>query len=160
MAEGEFALVTSEMEEALGKGVLLDFVPSRDHDLYAVLVDAAAQQRDADALNTYVPLAHDTASAIGHRLYIGIAERASGVAKTLLGDYAAAAGNLQQALEMFRSYPAPWQVARTLFEFAELARHQDRPDRAQRYYATAIEAFDRLGAIPDAARARAAMAGL
>jgi len=64
MAEGEFALVRQILETALQ-------TPSEwigDHDLYAMLADTAAQQRDEEALRHYAPLAEATAIRYGHML--------------------------------------------------------------------------------------------
>ena len=61
--------------------------------------------------------------------YTAIAHRAWGVAHTLAGEYPQAETRLQQALEIFTAYPAPWQMGRTLFEMGELARAQRKRSR-------------------------------
>ena len=61
MAEGEFALTTQALELALtSQGEWIG-----DHDLYAVLADAAALQRDEIALRRYAPLLEELRSAMG-----------------------------------------------------------------------------------------------
>ena len=160
LAEGEFALLRQHLEAALKKNVILDFVPSGDHDLYAQLVDGAAQQRDQAALRKYAPLAEETATRIGHRLYMAIAHRAWGVAHTLAGSYAQAETRFQQALEIFMDYPAPWQIGRTLFEMGELARAQGNTEKGRDYFSRALGAFEELHAAPYVARTRAALENL
>lgn len=160
MAEGEFALVSQHLEGALKKDVLLDFVPTGDHDLYAVLVDGAAQQRNRQDLQKYAPLAEETAAHIGHKLYLGIAHRAWGVAHTIAGKYPQAEARLQQALEIFATYPAPWQIGRSLFEMGELAQAQGNQEQAHHHYSGALTAFEELDAAPYAARTRAALESL
>lgn len=125
-----------------------------------MLVDAAAQQRDLAALQKYGPRAEETAAQIGHRLFMAIAYRASGVAHTLAGEYTQAEASFQRALELFTSYPAPWQIGRTLFEMGELARLQMQTEQARDYFSQALGLFEELHAAPYAARTRAALENL
>jgi tetratricopeptide (TPR) repeat protein len=128
---------------------------SGERDLYAMLVESAAEQRDQTALHRYAPLAEESASRVGHKLYMAIAHRAWGVGHTLAGEYPQAEARFQQALELFEAYPAPWQIGRTLFEMGELARAQSKVEQARDCYSRALSAFDELGAAPYAARTRA-----
>ena len=131
-----------------------------DQDLYAMLVDGAAQQRVRADLLKYAPLAEETAGRIDHRLHLAIAHRAWGVAHTLAGEYEEAGRRLQQALEIFAAYPAPWQIGRTLFEMGELARAQGKTEQARGHFSRALEAFEELRAAPYAARTRLALEDL
>jgi len=162
MAEGEFALVRQHLEQALPKAALPpgNAAPGSDHDLYAVLADTCAQQRDLDGLLKYAPLAEATAARCGHQLYLGIAHRAWGVAHRLAGDYAASEARLRQALEIFETLDTHWQLGRTWAEFGELATAQNQRQLAQRHYQNALQLFEALGAKPDAGRARAALEAL
>ena len=155
MAEGEFARVRENLENAVGK----DSVLLGDHDLYAMLVDAAVQQRDVDALRKYAPLAEDAATRFDHKLYLGVAHRAWGVLHRLTGEYAEAEPRLQQALETFQKLGTRWQQGRTFFELGELAKAQDRRDGAHDYFSQSLAAFEDMGAVPDVSRARAALRG-
>jgi tetratricopeptide (TPR) repeat protein len=159
MAEGEFALVRQHLEAAMRKPVSLKSATCADHDLYAMLADAAAQQRDAAALRQYAPLAEETARRFGHKLYQAIAHRAWGVAHRLAGRsaYAEAEARLNQALALFHELDTRWQVGRTLFELGELAQAQQNIAGARDHFAHALAAFEELQANPDAARTRAAM---
>ena len=156
MAEGEFALVRQHLEQALTR--TSSWVG--DHDLYAMLADAAGQQRDEPALARYTPLAEAAAARYDHPLYQAMSRRARGVLHRLRGEHAAAAAQLRQALELFSELGARSQVGRTHGELAALAVDQHDLDAAREHYRRALAAFEALGAAPDAARTREALAGL
>lgn len=162
MAEGEFALVRQHLEAALaGSDVSPSYIsPASDHDLYALLVDVAAQQRDLAALQQYAPLAEETAARCGHMLYQAIAHRAWGVASHLAGKYAEAESRLEQALALFDELGTRWQLGRTLLELGELALARKNTPAARNFFSRALTAFEALGAAPDASRARAALKAL
>ena len=117
MAEGEFALATQAIELAFTSHA--EWVG--DHDLYALLADAATQQRDEIALRRYAPLLEELALRYGHLLYQAIAHRAWGVAHRLAGEHTASEQRLQQAMEIFGSLGTRWQLGRTHFAWGELA---------------------------------------
>ena len=154
MAEGEFALVGQHLKQALHK-------ESRGltgaHDLYAMLVDAAAQQRDAAALREYTPLLEETAASLDHTLYLAIAHRAWGVIHLLEGEYAQAEARLNQALELFQKLETRWQIGRTLYELADLAQARGEPALARDYYSRALVTFEDIKALPDMTRTQAAI---
>jgi len=156
MAEGEFALVRQNLETALGKPTTW----VGEHDVYAMLVDAAAQQRDAAALQKYAPLAEESAARHDHKLYRAIAERAWGVADTLAGRYDQAEVRLKRALGLFETLDTGWQIGRTRFELGELALSNAENEGAREHFSRALTAFEGIGALPDAARARERMAAL
>ncbi len=160
MAEGEFAPMKHNLEEALKKDILMGITRGGDNEFYAMLVDAAAQQRDLAALQKYAPLAEESATSIGHNLHIAIAYRAWGVAHTLAGEYPQAEARLLQALEIFNNYPAPWQIGRTLFELGGLARAQLKIDQAQAHFSRALSIFEELRAAPYATQSRTALEAL
>ena len=162
MAEGEFALVRQHLEQALPKDAVPpgNAAPGADHDLYALLVDTCALQRDEAALRHYAPLAEETAARCGHQLYLGIAHRAWGVAHCLAGEYAESEARLQKALEIFEMLGARWQIGRTQFELGKLAHAWNDVAEARDAYSRALVAFEAIGAKPDAARARAALDSL
>jgi tetratricopeptide (TPR) repeat protein len=131
-----------------------------DHDLYAMLADAAAQQRDLAALRQYAPLAEETAARYDHSLYQAIAGRAWGLVHLLTGEYVEAEVRLNRALELFKGLETRWQIGRTLFELGELARARVDVTAARAHYAAALAEFERLGAAPDVTRTRAALGAL
>lgn len=156
MAEGEFALVRQHLEEALrqtGEWV-------GEHDLYAMLADSAAQQRDEDALRYYAPLAEESAARYGHVLYQAIAQRAQGVAHRLAGDYAQAEARFLEALDLCRGLDTRWQIGRTLFELGELEQAQMNPGKARDHFSSAMAEFEKLRAVPDLIKTQKALEAL
>ena len=156
MAEGEFALVRQHLEAALPQTA--EWVG--DHDLYAMLVDAAAIEGDLPALQRYAPLAEESAVRYDHRLYRAIAHRAFGVAHRLAGEPSEAQARLQQALELFAALGTGWQTGRTFFELGKLAQAQTDTTDAIRHFTNALAEFERQGAGPDVIRTQAALAAL
>ncbi len=156
MAEGEFALVRQHLEIALHKSAAW----VGEHDLYAMLVDAAAQQRDEAGLRQYAPLAEEAAIRYDHKLYKAIAHRAWGVAHRLAGQPVESELQLQKALDLFEQLGTRWQIGRTLFELGELETLQNRSGAARDFFARALALFEAMQAAPDAARARAMLNGL
>lgn len=123
-----------------------------DHDLYAMLVDAAAQQQDERAIRQYAPHAEELAVRYGHSLYQAIAHRAWGVAHRLAGEYVEAEARLSQALQLFEGLETRWQMGRTLRELGELAHMQANTTGARNYFSRALAAFEAMRAAPDVAR--------
>ncbi len=160
MAEGEFALMEQHLDTALKIDVSRGAETGSSHRYYAMLGDAAAQQRDPLMLRKYAALAEEGAMSIDHKLNMAIAHRAWGVAHTLAAEYSQAEERFKKALELFSSYPAPWQIGRTLFEMGELARLRKEKEQARDYYSRALDAFEELHAAPYAALARAALENL
>ena len=156
MAEGEFALATQALELALTSHT--EWIG--DHDLYAMLADAAALQRDEMALRRYAPLLEELALRYGHLLYQAIAHRAWGVAHRLADETVAAEKRLQQALDIFRSLGTRWQLGRTHFEWGELAAAQGDVVAAHDHFTQAQNAFAAMQAAPDLARTHKALASL
>jgi predicted DCC family thiol-disulfide oxidoreductase YuxK len=150
MAAGEFAQVNGHLEQALETAA--EWVG--DHDVYAMLAEAAVQQRDRQALLRYAPLAEQSAERYGHTLYRAIAQRALGVASMLAGDENQSEEQLQAALDAFQELGTRWQTGRTLVELGELARLRAHTTLARKYYSSALDHFEALGAVPDSERVR------
>ncbi|HJW91331.1 MAG TPA: tetratricopeptide repeat protein [Anaerolineales bacterium] len=160
MAKGEFALGRESFENALS----LEMDPAKWgsaallQDLYAMLTDVAVLERNLQVLLKYAPLAEEIATRYDHRLYLGIAWRARGVAHRLLGEHAQAEARLNQALDTFREVGANWQLGRTWFELGELALARSQREQAHACYSQARLAFANLGAVLDETQASAALA--
>jgi tetratricopeptide (TPR) repeat protein len=161
-AKGEFALVTQTLEAALNKPgqPVRRGTMAHDHHVYMLLADAAAQCRDAAALNRYVPRLRELAERDGHQLYLGIARRAEGVARRLAGNLDDAQVCLEQAAEIFSQLETSWQLGRTHMELAELEQARANPAAAKAHLSRALGAFESLGAATDAERAREALKAL
>jgi len=155
-AEGEFALIREYGEAGLirpSKG----WATFGDHDLYSLLADAAAAQRNEAALRQYAPLAEETAQRYDHTLYRAIAHRAWGVAHRLAGEYNEAELQLNRAMDMFSNLNTDYQIGRTFFELGELSAAQMGTGKARDYFTRALESFESMQAAPYAARTKAAL---
>ena len=162
-AQGEFALVKQNLENAIGTaGQPVNFgTMAHDHEIYMTLADTAVELRDEDALRKYGPQLEKLASRDNHRLYLAIADRALGVRHRLAGEQAAAETRLRQALELFTKLGARWQIGRTLFELGELyLEGSEKATKAREYFAQALGSFEEIQATLNAERTRAALNAL
>lgn len=128
--------------------------------MYALLADGAARQHDLDGLQTYAPLAEESAARYDHKLYMAIGHRAQGVLHRLTGDFSQAERRLSAALDLFKELGTRWQVGRTLSELGHLAIEQSNTDKARACYSQALSLFGELDARPDANQARSRLASL
>jgi tetratricopeptide (TPR) repeat protein len=130
---------------------------AHEHDLYMLLADASAEQRDLPALQAYAPRLEQLALRDGHRLYLGIAQRAWGVAHWLAGEPQPAEARLDRAIEIFRQLDTPWQAGRTYRLAGEMHRALSNREAARRHFEQAVQAFEALKAAPDLEKTRAAL---
>lgn len=126
-----------------------------EHDLYILLADAAARQRDLAAIRHYAPLAEELAVRDDHKLYRAMAHRALAVAHRLAGEYDDAETRLNHALGLFQPLGTRWQIGRTLFEWGELEDSRGNSAGARDYFSGALVEFDALRAVVDSANTRA-----
>jgi len=155
-AGGEFALAKEQIEDAIAatsQPVKWGTGP-HEHDLYALLTDIAAQQRDLAAIHKYAPLAEQFAARDRHQLYLAMIHRARAVAHRLAGEYADAASRFNQALEIFNALGTRWQIGRTLVEYGELEEAQRNHASAREKYSRALVEFEAMRAAPAAAATR------
>ncbi len=159
-AGGEFALVRQIIEQAIDRpaqpvkwGTI-----AHDHDLYVMLTDLAAQQRDLGAIREYAPKAQQLAERDNHQLYLAIIHRAMGVGHRLAREYDSAAVRLSQALEIFDSLGTRWQIGRTFAEYSELEQSRQNDAAARDYQSRALHEFESLHAGPDMAQIKARVA--
>jgi tetratricopeptide (TPR) repeat protein len=158
VAESEFALVRDYLDAASKRPVSSRGLLFHDNELYAMFAHLGVQQRDEAALRQYAPLAEETAMRDGHILHQAGAHRAWGVLHRLQGEYPAAECRLNRALGLFQGLGTRWQIGHTLYELGELAQAQADPAGAHDYFARALAAFKEMQAVPDMARAQAALA--
>jgi hypothetical protein len=130
---------------------------AHDHDVYMLLADSAAQQRNPDALRRYAPRLEELALRDNHQPYLAVAHRAWGVAHRLEDALDTAETRLNKALASFEALGMRWQTGRTLAELAELELARSNPPRARDYYLRAIAAFEQLKCGPDLERSRSAL---
>jgi hypothetical protein len=133
-----------------------------DHEMYLTLAECAREQRDQEPLVKYGTLLRDLARRDGHQLYAAIAARALGVSERLVGHLTESEALLKEALVAFRGLEARWQSGQTLMELGELesARPRKSKSKAREYYASALQAFEEMQALPHAERARHALTSL
>lgn len=155
-AQGEFAQVKERIENALGKeGQPVGWgTMAHDHDVYMLLVEAAAELGEKDALKKYSRLLEVLARRDRHRLYLGIALRGKGVLHRLNGEYEEGRNQLEEAREIFEALGTRWQLGKTLSELGRLSHDvQDHP-AARNFFNQAIVEFEALGAMPEIERNR------
>ena len=126
-----------------------------DLDMYIMAVDSAARARDEARLNKYLSAAEESAARANHVLYLAVARRARGVAHRMAGELEEAADQLAEAVNEFRSLDTPWQIGQTLLELGEVELSREHRQAASAHFTEALNAFEALGAVPDAERARA-----
>jgi tetratricopeptide (TPR) repeat protein len=160
-AQGEFALVKQNLENAIGTaGQPVNFgTMAHDHEIYMILADTAVELRDADALRKYAHPLELLASRDNHSLYLAIAHRALGVEHRLAGESAAAETRLRQALELFTKLGTRWQIGRTLYELGESTLTLS-PTKAREYYSQALTSFEDIRAQTNVEQTRAALSSL
>lgn len=155
MAEGEFADVRNHLEEALNHSA--EWVG--DHDLYAMLAEAAVGEENLEVLKKYAPLAEETAVRYGHNLYQAIADRSWGVAHRLAGEFSQAEDRLNRALVSFQNMETRWQVGRTLVELGLLNYARGELALAGDFFRKALVEFASLAASRDTQRVQALLEG-
>ncbi|MDE3090293.1 MAG: tetratricopeptide repeat protein [Chloroflexota bacterium] len=131
-----------------------------DQDLYILLADAAARQRDLAAIRKYAPLAEELAVRDDHKLYRAMAHRALAVAHRLAGEHDESGTRLNDALELLQPLGTRWQIGRTWFEWGELEDARGNRAGARDYFSRALAEYDAMRAVPDAANVRARMQSL
>ncbi len=131
-----------------------------EHDMYALLAETAALQRDEEALRSYAPEIEKLAASCGHNLYLCVAHRAWGTAHVLAAELEQAEQALNRALELAMDLGGDWQIGRSLFEFAELERARANPAAARIKFSLAAKAFEQLGATPFVNKSRSASEAL
>jgi tetratricopeptide (TPR) repeat protein len=150
VAQGEFAQVKFHVQQALG--MTGEWVG--DHDLYALLADIAAQERDLAGLEAYTAHAEATSAQAGHMLYQGVAARARGILLTLQGNFIEAEEHLNRSYSILANLGTRWQIGRTLYELGSAAATQGNHTKAKELFTSALAEFEQLGAAPDAAKTK------
>lgn len=152
-AQGEFTL-TWERIQKLGQGSSLWL---GEHTLLAQLADTAAELRNLDGLQEYAPRAEERALHYGHSLFLGIARRARGIERLLVGDHAPSEAYLRRALALFQKHGARWQIGRTQLALGDLALARSNISEARDDYSSALAEFESLRAVRYIAQARNAL---
>jgi tetratricopeptide (TPR) repeat protein len=159
MAEGEFALVLEELESALklaGQPVKRGTM-AHEHIVYMMLTDTAAQIGDKMAIDRYLGLLEPLVERDDHQPYLAVAHRARGVSQLIEGELAGAETSFNKSMDLFQEFDAPWQIGRTYCELAKLDLARSDHKAAHDHYQQALAEFERIQALPDLKRTRAAL---
>ena len=159
---GEFALMKEHLEAAFTRSnapLKWGSMPT-EPELYVLLADSAADQRDESALREYAPILQELASQSGHKLYEAVAYRAWGVAHAIAGEYTQAQARLEESLILLNPMDTHWQIGRTLYELGDLASRQDDFYSARTFFSQALAHYEELRATPYIERARSRLAHL
>jgi len=126
----------------------------RPHVLRAV-VEIMLSAKDVASARTAADELARTASGLGAPFLRGASAEAMGAVALAEGNASAAIALLRDACAIWRELDAPYEVARVR-ELTGLAyRKMGDEEGAQLELEAAVEGFDRLGAVPDAARVAA-----
>jgi len=159
LAEGEFALVQEQLESALklaGQPVKRGTM-AHEHVVYMMLTDAAAQIGEKTAIDRYLGLLEPLVDRDNHQPYLAVAHRARGVSQLIEGELDGAETSFNKSMEIFKAFDAPWQIGRTYCELAKLDLARSNNGAAQDHYQQALAEFERIQALPDLKRTRAAL---
>jgi tetratricopeptide (TPR) repeat protein len=133
---------------------------AHEHIVYMMLTDAAAQLGDGDAIDRYATLLEPLVDKDVHRPYQAVAHRGRGIAYRLRGDFNKAGDHLSKALQIFQDMDAAWQLGRTHCALAQLEIDRSNHKGAYDQYLQALEKFERVQALPEMKRTRAALEGV
>ena len=122
--------------------------------LLPLLVQARLALGDADRAATAVARLADLARALNRADLIAAAEMAAADVSLVTGDGAAAA-HLDIALELFSRLGMPLECGRARLGLARVYASQGHADSAVKQARRSLQAFERLGALPDADAAAA-----
>jgi len=115
-----------------------------------VLVEALEAQGDWDALERFLPTARSTSGFLA--VMTPTCDRAEGLARAAGGATGEAALLLGRAVEGFDRLSMPLQAARAREQLSHVV-----PGHARDLLRSALDAYEGLGAVRDAMRARAAL---
>jgi hypothetical protein len=148
MGRGEFALAKEHLITAT-ETPPNGWNPIGDHEVYILLADIGALQRDKELLSAYALRSSRISLSLNHHLYHAIALRALAILDWLHHDLARAEVRLKESCQLFQRLETHWQLGRTLFDLGELSAIMGKQDEAEIYIDKAQSAFKTMG-IPSA----------
>jgi tetratricopeptide (TPR) repeat protein len=165
LARGRLALARGTMKEAERELLAaLEYRPGR-YAMAALLPELAelgARSGNKDLYERFGTQALELGWRSGARKGLAQAIRARGIVAMAEGRLDDAEADLVSARQRYDDLGTIWEAARTRYALAGLARRRGGDNdlaRAREELAHALEAFERLHAVRDIARARAALAG-
>ena len=160
------ALIAFDRGDAAGAADLLerflrrtppDNWTGRAGALSALVRVRLALDQDAEAARALEVLAR-TAERVGTPIINAVARQAEGLYLAARGEWAEAQRCLEDAVDSFLASQAPFEAAQTRLDLVRCLRNNGRQGVADDEARAALEAFRRLGADREAARAKAAAA--
>ena len=130
---------------------------AHEHIVYMMLTDTAAQIGDKVAIDRYLGLLEPLVERDDHKPYLAVAHRARGVSQVIEGELDRAENSLNKSLKLFKDFDAHWQIGRTYCELAKLELARSDNKSAHDHYQQALAEFERIQALPDLKRTRAAL---
>lgn len=130
--------------------------------LLAELAELGARSGDRDLYERFSAQAQELGWRSGARKALAQAIRARGIVAMADTRWDDALGDLENALNRYRELDTPWEEARTRYVLAGCYRRRngaDDDERGRVELREALRLFERLHAVRDIARARAALAG-
>jgi tetratricopeptide (TPR) repeat protein len=130
--------------------------------LLAELAELGARGGDRDLYERFGAQAQELGWRSGARKALAQAIRARGIVAMADGRWDDALGDLESALNRYRELDTPWEEARARYALAGCYRRRSESgddERARDELREALRLFERLHAVRDIARARAALAG-
>jgi ATP/maltotriose-dependent transcriptional regulator MalT len=119
-----------------------------------VLVRAKLATGAADAAASHVTELRSIADALGTRPLQASLSLSEGLIAAAAGDHDTARARLEDAVELFATSGASFELARARLELARLLASLDRADAAVREAQGALTLLKKIGAVAEAARAR------
>ncbi|HEV2237366.1 MAG TPA: hypothetical protein VGR57_11960, partial [Ktedonobacterales bacterium] len=130
--------------------------------LHSDVAELAARSGNQLVYERYGAEALELGWRSGARKALAQAIRARAIQELRSGEHEDALADLANALRRYADLGTPWEVARTKLLQAALLRQMHRAgeaDTARRLLTEALGTFESMGALADAARAKAALAG-
>ena len=146
MGRGEFALAKEHLVAASEKPPI-GWNPMGVHEVYVLLADIGALQRDKELLTAYALRSDEISLSLNHHLYHAIALRALAILDWLDHDFARAEERLKESCQLFQRLETRWQIGRTLLDLCELSTSMGNQDEAKTYFTQAQSAFKTMGVL-------------
>ena len=144
MGRGEFAQVKEQLKAASEKPSI-GWKPVGDHEVYVLLADIGAINKDKELLSAYALRSDEISLSLKHHLYHAITLRALAILDWLDHDFTRAEERLKESWQLFQRLETHWQIGRTLYDLGELSDGIGKHDEAKSYFTQAQAAFRIMG---------------
>ena len=149
LEQGDTAGANISIKRALAAVESHAFIHAR---LLPAAVEIGLAAGDLDSVSQYVSELEQIAGSFRTIAVSATAEHAGGLLLLARGEAATAVARLRRAVELWHEIGAPYETARARTALGEALRADGDADAARLEFESAKEAFERLGALPDAKR--------